>query len=274
MGTFWAAWALAGLVTAALLLLWPLRGRTDGLTTAHLAALRGGSRAALVVAVVEYRLAGPLDADRGGRLRLQGSAKPPGTPTPLHRAVRSALARPLALADVAALPVVLRARRGLRRELVARHLLCGRLRRTAAYVVALGAAGAAAAAILHGSAVLGAPVVAACLALFAAGPRTAAGRRELARRRRLHPLPPAPRTAARPVDRPGPADEAALLVALHGRRALRVLLPVFAARTGMLGGRTARDVVSRSDRVVGYSEYWALGSGSTGPGSDSTGPGI
>ncbi|WP_431676533.1 hypothetical protein [Kitasatospora sp. KL5] len=262
MGTSWAAWALAGLATAALLRLRPLRGRTDGLTTAHLAALRGGSRAALVVVVVEYRLAGPLDADRGGRLRLQGPAKPPGTPTPLHRAVRSVLARPLALADVAALPVVLRARR----ELVARHLLCGLLRRAAAYVVALGTAGAAAAAILHGSAVLGAPVAAAGLALLTIGPRTAAGRRELASRRRLHPLPPAPRAPARPVDRPGPADEAALLVALHGRRALRALLPVFAARTGMLGGRTARDIVSRSDGGTGYAESWALGSDSAGPG--------
>ncbi|MFD0532119.1 hypothetical protein ACFQ1I_45145 [Kitasatospora arboriphila] len=88
-----------------------------------------------------------------------------------------------------------------------------------------------------------------------------AGRRELARLRRLHPLPPAPAATTRPVDRPGAAEEAALLVALHGRRALRTLLPVFSAGTGLFGGRTARDVVSRSDEAHGFHHGWIPGSG-------------
>ncbi|WP_043176321.1 TIGR04222 domain-containing membrane protein [Streptomyces sp. NRRL B-24484] len=267
MGTIWVVGSLAGVVVASLLRWLPVRGRAEGLGTVRLAALRGGGKAALAVVVVEFRLAGALDAGRGGRLRLRGRVDLPAEPTPAHRAVRSALARPLALPDLAARPAVQRARRELRRDLARRHLVCGPARLAAARLIALAAAGAAIAAVLHGDAVPGVPLVVVALALPLAGPRTVAGRRELARLRRLHPRPPVPAESVRPVDRPGAPEEAALLVALHGRRALRTLLPVFAAGTGLLGGRTARDVVSRSDEAYGFHHAWIPGSGAgNGPG--------
>ncbi|GAA1089130.1 hypothetical protein [Kitasatospora arboriphila] len=261
MGTIWTVCSAAGVLLAALLRWLPVRGRAEGLGAVRLAALRGGGKAALAVVVVEYRLAGALDADRGGRLRLRGRVDLPAEPTPVHRAVRSGLARPLALPDLAGRPAVQRARREVRRDLAGRHLVCGAARLAAARLISEAAAGAAVAAILHGAAVPGAPLAAAALVLLLAGPRTVAGRRELARLRRLHPLPPAPAATTRPVDRPGAAEEAALLVALHGRRALRTLLPVFSAGTGLFGGRTARDVVSRSDEAHGFHHGWIPGSG-------------
>ncbi|MCU7820439.1 TIGR04222 domain-containing membrane protein [Kitasatospora sp. DSM 101779] len=264
MGTFWTVCSAAGVVVAALLRHWPARGRTDGLGAARLAALRGGPKAALVVVVVEFRLSGALDADRGGRLRLSGRVDLPADPTPAHRAVRSALSRPLALADVAARPAVQRARHDLRRDLSDRHLICGPTRLAGVRLISAAAAGAAGTAILQGSVVPGALLAAAALALLLAGPRTAAGRRELARLRRLHPLPTVSAATTRPVDRPGAAEETALLVAVHGRRALRVLLPVFSARTGLLGGRTARDTVSRSDGAHGFHHAWISGSDTGG----------
>ncbi|WP_405008483.1 hypothetical protein OHV13_34130 [Kitasatospora purpeofusca] len=69
--------------------------------------------------------------------------------------------------------------------------------------------------------------------------RTLAVWRLLRDLRRGHPVPGADST------RPGP-EEAGLLAALYGRRALRRLLPAFAAAAGLLGGRAARETVARS----------------------------
>ncbi|WP_159400943.1 hypothetical protein [Streptomyces sp. NRRL B-24484] len=53
---------------------------------------------------------------------------------------------------------------------------------------------------------------------------------------------------------------------MPGGRALHALLPAFATRTGMLGGRTAGDIVSRSAGGAGHAGSWALGSERGSPG--------
>jgi hypothetical protein len=68
--------------------------------------------------------------------------------------------------------------------------------------------------------------------------RTLAGHRLLREQRRSHPLAGAAAL--------GP-EKAGLLTALHGRRALRLLLPGFAAQAALLGGRAARESVARDD---------------------------
>ncbi|MFB7948544.1 hypothetical protein ACFC6L_26910 [Kitasatospora phosalacinea] len=78
------------------------------------------------------------------------------------------------------------------------------------------------------------------LAVPFAPARPLAGHRLLRDLRRLHPLPGT--AEARGAD---PA-EAGLSATLHGRRALRLLAPEFAALAGLLGRRTARETVARS----------------------------
>ncbi|MEU8924308.1 nucleoside monophosphate kinase [Kitasatospora sp. NPDC048545] len=73
-------------LNAAGLLRWlPVRGRTDGLTAAGFAGVRGGSKAALVVAVVEPHLAG-VTRHRPAGPPAAGGARPPraggDTPAP------------------------------------------------------------------------------------------------------------------------------------------------------------------------------------------------
>ncbi|MFE7527649.1 hypothetical protein ACFU7Y_18310 [Kitasatospora sp. NPDC057542] len=91
------------------------------------------------------------------------------------------------------------------------------------------------------------------LTVLCAPARTLAGHRLLREMRRLHPLPGA--TPAGP-------EEIGLLAALHGRRALRLLVPGFAARAGLLGGRAARETVARSEN--GPYDGWGAASGDGG----------
>ncbi|WP_395298333.1 TIGR04222 domain-containing membrane protein [Kitasatospora hibisci] len=248
MGTVGIICAVVGSVGAGLLRWLPLRGRTDGLTAAHLAMVRGGPRAALVVVVVELHLAGAVAADRHGRLRRVVHAYPRKDATPLHRAVRTALSRALSCADAAVVPTVRRARKELRADLARRGLLCGRGRQAAAGLVALAAGGSAVAAAAHGAAPVGIPLAVASFGMLFVPGRTLAGWALLGERRRRHPLPAADAPRLRAAQ---PDGGTALLVALHGRRALRRLLPGFAAETGLLGGRAARDTVARSGHDCG-----------------------
>jgi hypothetical protein len=82
------------------------------------------------------------------------------------------------------------------------------------------------------------------LGLLCAPARTVAGHRLLRGLRRRHPLPGA---AVSGAAAPG-LEEVGLLVALHGRRALRRLVPGFAARAALFGGRAARESVARTGR--------------------------
>ena len=221
------------------LLRWlPVRGRADGLTAAGLAAVRAGSKAALVVVVVELHLAAVLDVDRRGRLRRVVHVYPKQDATPLHRAARTVYGRTMSWADAAATPAVLRARHEVQSDLVRRGLRCGPLRLTAANLLAAAAACTATATATHDALWTALPLAALSLALLLAPARTLAGHRLLRELRRSHPLPA---TAALG------AEEAGLLTALHGRRALRLLLPAFAAQAALLGGRAARESVARDD---------------------------
>ncbi|MFD9065873.1 TIGR04222 domain-containing membrane protein [Kitasatospora purpeofusca] len=239
MGTIGAVGAVVGLLCAGLLRWLPLRGRAEHLPAAGVAAVRGGSGAALAVVVVELHLAGVLDVDRFGRLKRVVHGSPGRDGTPLHRAARSAFGRALSRSDAAVAPAVRRANEEVRVDLVARGLRCGRVRLAAAGLTALAAAVLALVAAAQGAAPAGVPVAVLALGVLLAPVRTLAGRRLLRDLRRDHPLPGAAGT------RPGP-EEAGLLTALYGRRALRRLLPDFAAAAGLLGGRAARETVARS----------------------------
>ncbi|GHF77582.1 hypothetical protein GCM10018790_64630 [Kitasatospora xanthocidica] len=242
--------AVAGLVGAGLLRWMPVRGRPDGLPAAGIAGVRGGSKAALVVAVVELHLAGVLDTDRRGRLRRVVHAHPGQDATPLHRAARTAFGRDLSWADAVTTPPVRRAREEARTDLVRRGLRCGPARLAASGLLAAAACAAAVLTTTQGAWWAGLPVAALSLTLLCSPARTLAGHRLLRELRRLHPLPGA---AASGATTPGP-DEAGLLTALYGRRALRLLLPDFAARAALLGGRAARETVARTGSDSGQHE--------------------
>ncbi|MEV6973137.1 TIGR04222 domain-containing membrane protein [Kitasatospora sp. NPDC093806] len=245
MGTNGVVGAVAALAGAGLLRWLPVRGRSDDLTAAGLAGVRGGPRAALVAAVVELHLAGVLDVDRRGRLRRVVHNSPGRDGTPLHRAAWAAFGRTLSWADAATAPPVRRAREELRVDLVRRGLRCGRVRLAAAHLLTVTAGVAAALAEARGAGGAGLPVAALALGFLCTPARTLAGHRLLRGLRRRHPLPGAAGLAAAGAAAPGPG-ETALLVALHGRRALRRLLPDVAARAALLGGRAAREAVART----------------------------
>ncbi|MFG2918484.1 TIGR04222 domain-containing membrane protein [Kitasatospora sp. NPDC048298] len=238
MGSIGVVCAVAGLVGAGLLRWLPVRGRTDGLTAAGVAGVRGGSKAALKVAVVELHLAGAIDVGRLGRLRRVVHTGPGRDVTSLHRAVWKAFGRELSLADAAAAPAVRRAREEMRAELAGRGLRCGQARLTVAGLLALAAGGTGVAIAAQEAFWAGVPLAVLSLTVLCAPARTLAGGKLLREMRRLHPLPGA--TPAGP-------EEIGVLAALHGRRALRLLLPEFAARAGLLSGRAARETVARTE---------------------------
>ncbi|QKW22498.1 hypothetical protein HUT16_28510 [Kitasatospora sp. NA04385] len=251
MGSIGAVGAAAGLVVAVLLRWLPGGGRADGLSAVGVAGVRGGAAAALGVAVVELHLAGTVEAARNGRLRRLVHTDPGPGLTPLHRALWAAFGRELSLSDAAGTPTARRARAELLADLAARGLRCGRARLAAATVAALAACGTGAAVAALGNPGAGLPTAVLSAAVLAAPARTLAGHRLLRALRRRHPLPPAAPT--------GPTAETGLLVALHGRRALRLLLPDFAARTTLLGGRALQETVARDSR-----DPYGLSSSSSG----------
>ncbi|MFD8783610.1 hypothetical protein [Kitasatospora sp. NPDC059599] len=257
MGSIGVVCAVAGLVGAGLLRWLPVRGRTDGLTAAGFAGVRGGSKAALMVAVVELHLAGVLDTDRQGRLRRVVHAHPGREATPLHRAARTALGRDLSWADAATTPPVRRAREEIRADLVRRGLRCGPARLAMSCLLAAATSVTAVLAATPGARWAGLPVAALSLVLLCAPARTLAGHRLLRELRGRHPLPRAASSGATTSGAASSgatvsgatasgAEEAGLLTALYGRRALRLLLPDFAARAALLGGRVARESVART----------------------------
>ncbi|MFF0387643.1 TIGR04222 domain-containing membrane protein [Kitasatospora sp. NPDC004615] len=254
--------AVTGLVGAGLLRWLPVRGRVDGLTAVEVAGVRGGSKAALGVAVVELHLAGAIDAGSRGRLRRVVHTGPGRDVTVLHRAVWTAFGRDLSFADAAAAPAVRRARDELGAELAGRGLRCGRARLMVARLLGLAAGGAAVGLATGGAAVgiaaqgarwAGVILAVLAVAVLCAPARTLAGCRLLRELRCLHPLP---------GGAPAGTEEVGLLVALHGRRALRSLVPTFAAGAGLLGGGAARETVARSEG--GPYEGWGVDAGDSG----------
>ncbi|SDT04180.1 TIGR04222 domain-containing protein [Streptomyces sp. TLI_053] len=253
MGSIGVLGAVAGLVVAGLLRWLPVRGRTSGLPAVGVAGVRGGSKAALTVAVVELHLAEVIDTGRAGQLRRVAHSGPGRNVTSLHRAAWTVLGRNLSLADAAAAPAVRRARQELNAELAGRGLRCGRARSTLAGLLALAACATAVAVAAQGALRTGLSLAVLSLAVLCGPARTLAGHRLLRELRRRHP---------RPAAVPAAPAETGLLVALHGRRALRPLVPEFAARAGLLGGRAVRETVARSGG--GPYEGFAAGSGEGG----------
>ncbi|GAA2102278.1 hypothetical protein GCM10009759_36700 [Kitasatospora saccharophila] len=252
MGSIGVLCAAAALVVAGLLRWLPVRGRPEGLTAVGVAGLRGGRAAAPAVAAVELHLAGTVGVGRFGRMRRLVHSGPGRGLTPLHRALWAAFGRELALADAARTPTARRAGDELLADLTARGLRCGRARLAAAVVAALAACGTAVAVAVRGNLVAGLPSAVLALAVLAAPARTLAGHRLLRALRRRHPLPTG--SGAEVESGAGALEERGLLVALHGRRAMRLLAPEFAARTALLGGRALRETVVREDPApYGYS---------------------
>ncbi|MER8034222.1 hypothetical protein [Streptomyces hydrogenans] len=238
MGAIGVVCVVAGLVGAGLLRWLPVRGRADGLTAVGVAGVRGGPGAALAVAVVELHLAGVVEAGRSGRLRRVVHSGPGRDVSALGRAAWTVFGRELSVADAAAAPAVRRARAELRADLVGRGLRCGRARLVLAGALALAAGGTALAVAVQGSPWIGLPLALLALTVPCAPARTLAGHRLVRETRDRHPLTD---------EAPAGPEETCLLAAVHGRRALRVLLPDFAARTGLLGARAARETVARTD---------------------------
>ncbi|WP_330300418.1 TIGR04222 domain-containing membrane protein [Streptomyces sp. NBC_00503] len=238
MGSIGVVCVVIGLVGAGLLRWLPARGRAVGLTAVGVAGVRGGSKAALTVAVVELHLAGAIEVGRPGRLRRVVHTSPGRDVTALNRAAWTVFGREISLADAAIAPAVWRAREELRAELAERGLRCGRARLAVAGLLILATGSTAVAVAVQGSPWAGLPPAVLSLAVLCAPVRTLAGHRLLREMRRLHPLP---------GDTPAGPEEIGLLVALHGRRALRLLGPEFAVRAGLLGDRAARETVARTE---------------------------
>jgi hypothetical protein len=84
----------------------------------EVAQLRGGARAAVVVAVVALHLRGTVKAGRGGTLRTSAASRGHGEhPAPFERAVHTALYRPSGMRELMERPTVRRATAALRAEL-------------------------------------------------------------------------------------------------------------------------------------------------------------
>ncbi|MFF0292191.1 hypothetical protein ACFYST_03595 [Kitasatospora sp. NPDC004614] len=165
----------------------------------------------------------------------------------------TAFGRDLSFADAAAAPAVRRARDELGAELAGRGLRCGRARLMVARLLGLAAGGAAVGIAAQGARWAGVILAVLAVAVLCAPARTLAGCRLLRELRCLHPLP---------GGAPAGTEEVGLLVALHGRRALRSLVPTFAAGAGLLGGGAAWEAVARSEG--GPYEGWGVDAGDSG----------
>ncbi|MEV7928566.1 TIGR04222 domain-containing membrane protein [Kitasatospora sp. NPDC088779] len=247
VGSVGVVCAMAALLGAGLLRWRPARGRTDGLTATAIAGVRGGSKAALVVAVVELHLAGVLDTDRRGRLRRVVHTHSGQDATPLHRAARTAFGRDLSWADAVTTPPVRRAREEIRTDLVHRGLRCSPARLATSSVLATATCATGTLATARGVWWTGLPMTVLPLMLLCAPARTLAGHRLLRELRRRHPLS----GAAASGDTSSEPYGTGLLTALYGRRALRLLLPDFAAQAALLGRRGTRETVARTGSDYG-----------------------
>ncbi|MFD9792224.1 TIGR04222 domain-containing membrane protein [Streptomyces sp. NPDC059070] len=226
---WWFIGAAGVQLIVAAALLRPPPARRHALDPVAAACVRGGPRAALTVALVGLHLSGAVEAGAPGTVRLRETPDRP--PCPLQRAAALSLQRPLGVRPLLARPRVRQAVDNLVDGLAADGVLRRPRRWKAAQPLLAG---------VPLTLVVGVPVspptapqlvpVAALLlaatALFCLPRRTRAGHRLLAGLRAAHPLP---MTRPRPPD-----DEILLLTAVHGDRALTMLLPRFAAAAGLL----------------------------------------
>ncbi|WMX44317.1 TIGR04222 domain-containing membrane protein [Streptomyces roseicoloratus] len=228
--------AVAQLVAAAVLLRVRSQDRPE-LPPQALALLRGGPRAAVVVALVALHQRGAVAAGRRGTIRANGGAG--STRDPLQLGVHRSLQRALTLRLLATRPKARQALDALRAELGRAGLLRppGRLRTARALLVCVPptvAAGLVATGVSGPALALGAVPVLAAGALLGVPPTTRAARRLLDALRARHPLPARRQEVTE-------AREVLLYVALYGDPALTLFLPHFSRDGGLLGHRAHRE---------------------------------
>ncbi|MFJ3901700.1 TIGR04222 domain-containing membrane protein [Streptomyces sp. NPDC090025] len=230
-GMWWFLAASAAQLGCAAVLLRARSPERPELAPQELALLRGGSRAAVVVALVALHQRGAVAAGRRGTIRANGGAG--RTRDPLQLGVHRSLQRALTLRLLAGRPKARQALDALRTELALTGLLRppGRLRaaRTllacvpltvGAGLLATGASGGA-------LALAGVPVLAAA-ALLCVPPTTRAAHRLLTTLRARHPLPAHRHLVTDPRD-------VLLYIALYGDPALTLFVPHFSRDGGLLG---------------------------------------
>ncbi|MFJ7069947.1 TIGR04222 domain-containing membrane protein [Streptomyces sp. NPDC101115] len=242
-GMWWFLGAAVGqLVLAAVLLRAHSQERPE-LPPQALALLRGGPRAAVVVALVALHQRGAVAAGRRGTIRANGGAG--RTRDPLQLGVHRSLQRALTLRLLATRPKARQALDALRAELgrtglirppgrhrTARVLLVCVLLTVAVGLLETGVSGPALA--------LGAVPVLAAAALLNVPPTTRAARRLLDGLRARHPLPARRQEVTE-------AKDVLLYVALYGDPALTLFLPHFSRDGGLLG----RDAHRRDGYATG-----------------------
>ncbi|MGW4159482.1 TIGR04222 domain-containing membrane protein [Streptomyces sp. NPDC004788] len=231
------------LVLAGLLLRTRSQERPE-LAPEALALLRGGPRAAVIVALVALHQRGAVAAGRRGTVRANGGAG--RTRDPLQLGVHRSLQRALALRVLAGRPKARQALDALRAELGRSGLLRppGRLRAARVLLVCVPVTvgiGLFATAPTTGDPLpsllalaLGAVPVLAAAALLCVPPTTRAARRLLANLRARHPLPAHRREVT-------DAKDVLLYVALYGDPALTLFLPHFSRDGGLLRRHHNRD---------------------------------
>ncbi|MEU8618578.1 TIGR04222 domain-containing membrane protein [Streptomyces sp. NPDC048623] len=229
-GMWWFLGAAVGELGLAALLLRARSQERPELPPQALALLRGGPRAAVVVALVALHQRGAVAAGRRGTIRANGGAG--RTRDPLQLGVHRSLQRALTLRLLATRPKARQALDALRAELGRTGLLRPPGRHRAARVLLICvpltvAAGLAANGVSGPALALGAVPVLGAAALLCVPPTTRAARRLLAALRSRHPLPARRRDVTE-------ARDVLLYVALYGDPALTLLLPHFSRDGGLL----------------------------------------
>ncbi|WP_260225767.1 TIGR04222 domain-containing membrane protein [Streptomyces sp. Je 1-79] len=240
-------------------------GRTE-LAPQALALLRGGRRAAVVVALVALHQRGAVAAGRKGTIRANGG--PGRTRDPVQLGVHSSLRRALGLRVLATQPRARQAVDALRAELgrtgllrphgrvrIARPLLVGAMATVAAGLLVTRPSGAGLALALA----LGAVPTGAALALLSLPPTTRAARHLLAGLRERHPLPAHRREVT-------DGNLVLLYVALYGDPALALFLPRFSRDGGLLGQGGGTDGYATGRGWFGGSAWSGGESGGSGGG--------
>ncbi|MEV6331226.1 TIGR04222 domain-containing membrane protein [Streptomyces sp. NPDC051909] len=237
-GMWWFLGAAVAQLSFAALLLRARSQERPELPPQALALLRGGPRAAVVVALVALHQRGAVAAGRRGTIRANGGAG--RTRDPLQLGVHRSLQRALTLRLLATRPKARQALDALRAELGRTGLLRPPGRHRAARVLLVCvpltvAGGLAATGVSAPGLALGAVPVLAALALLCVPPTTRAARRLLSALRSRHPLPAHRREVT-------DARDVLLYVALYGDPALALFLPHFSRDGGLLAHHpTAHD---------------------------------
>ncbi|MGW2013716.1 TIGR04222 domain-containing membrane protein [Streptomyces sp. NPDC001927] len=271
--TWWFIGASCGQLLLALALLRTRSPQRAELPPQALALLRGGPRAAVVVALVALHQRGAVAAGRKGTIRANGG--PGRTRDPVQLGVHGSLRRALGLRVLAAQPRARRAIDALRAELGRAGLLrpYGRLR--IARVLLVGAAATVVAGLLitrpSGTELalaltLGAVPTGAALALLFLPPTTRAARRLLAGLRERHPLPAHRREVT-------DGNQVLLYVALYGDPALVLFLPRFSRDGGLLGRGGGTDGYATGRGWFGGQDVIGGSSGAAGDGGGTGGSG-